>query len=254
MADLRDLADDLILREGRGSTPFGLYVVPGLSPAAELGREIERAVFMEFFGNSRDLLAAEYEPYDRQSFFLLVLDHALREPAGTMRILLPHGPSKSLQDIHRAWHQDTQEVLARTNPDIDPSRLWDIATLAVMPGYRRSSTSGLISLSLYQALGALTVHHEVDWLVAILDVVVLDLIQTLIDRPFAPFAGLEPQNYLDSPSSLPVFIDLQDYKARISFTDPDKYAMLFEGVGLEAAVSAPTWREAALEGGLAEAV
>jgi hypothetical protein len=248
MADLRELADHVISAAGRGATPFGLYVIPGRDPAAELGRSIEVAVFEEFFDNSPELLDAEYSPYDDNSLFLVVLDHRLRRPAGVLRILLPHGPTKSLDDIERAWGEDPAEVIARTRPEIDRTLLWDIATLAAMPDYRGSSTNGLITLSLYQALAVLGTQNGIKWVVAVLDLVVLDLIQQMISRPFHPFRGLEPRRYLDSPSSLPVFLEADDYQPRLALTDPDMYEILFEGRGLEAAVSTPDYGRSAVEG------
>jgi hypothetical protein len=244
MLDLRDLAGELIAREGRGSTPFGLYIVPAHAPAAELGREIERSVFMEYFGNSPELLQEEYQPYDEGSVFIVVLDHLLRQPAGAMRLLVPGTPSKSLHDIARVWDPDPTSVVARSCPTFDPERCWDIATLAVMPGYRRSSTAGLISLAMYQSVGVLSQEHGIDWLIAILDVVVLDLIQTLLRGAFTPFDRLEPRNYLDSPSSLPVFLDLVEQRRRIALVDPDLYERFTFGGGLDAAVSMPAVRDA----------
>jgi hypothetical protein len=244
MVDLHDLAGELIAREGRGSTPFGLYIIPAHAPAAELGRAVERSVFMEYFGNSPKLLTEEYQPYDDGSVFIVVIDHVLRQPAGAMRLLLPGTPSKSLYDIRRVWEQDPAEVIARSCPHFDADRSWDIATLAVMPGYRRSSTAGLISLAMYQAVGVLSHEHGIDWLVAILDVVVLDLIQTLLRRAFTPFDHLEPRNYLDSPSSLPVYLDLVEQRRRIALIDPDLYERFTFGGGLEAAVSMPGDAEA----------
>ncbi|MCU0312143.1 MAG: hypothetical protein MUE36_14505 [Acidimicrobiales bacterium] len=248
MADLRELADDVITSAGRGATPFGLYVIPGNDPAADLGRSVEVAVFEEFFDNSPELLEAEYRPYDDNSLFLVVLDHRLRRPAGVLRILLPHGPIKSLDDIEKAWDERPDDVIARTRPEIDRTLLWDIATLAAMPDYRGSSTNGLITLSLYQGLAVLGTQNGIKWVVAVLDLVVLDLIQKMISRPFQPFRGLEPRRYLDSPSSLPVFLDADDYQPRLAITDPAMYEILFEGRGLEAAVSTPDYARSAHEG------
>ena len=41
--DLEGLTDDLIVGQGRGSTPFGLYVFAAEQPESELARSIERA-------------------------------------------------------------------------------------------------------------------------------------------------------------------------------------------------------------------
>ena len=56
MGELEELATSLIEREGRGETPFGFYIIRSNDPAAELGRAVEREVFLEFFGNTPDML------------------------------------------------------------------------------------------------------------------------------------------------------------------------------------------------------
>ncbi len=84
-------------------------------------------------------------------------------------------------------------------------------------------------------------HRDVRWVLAILDLVVLDLIQQGTGRPFSTFDGVEPMSYLDSPSSLPVWCDLEDYDQRLAITDPGMHEILFQSRGLEAAVSIPSW-------------
>lgn len=236
------LAESLITEGRRDDPPFGLYVLTSPQPGADLARSVEAQVFLEFFGNTPDLLDAEYGPYEAASLFLCVLDHRRRVPAGVIRIVTdsPAG-FKSLGDIERAWGADAEDVARRSGFSFPPHEVWDIATLAVSPDYRGESTSGLVSLALYQAVGTLAANHGIRSLVTILDLVVLDLIQTRIGRPFTPFVGLEPRNYLDSPASLPVFCDLDDHRARIGLTDPAMHELLYEGTGLEAVVSGPAW-------------
>ena len=120
--------------------------------------------------------------------------------------------------------------------------MWDVATLAVAAEYRSAATAGLISMALYQAINMLGAERGVAWAVAVMDVVVLDLVNSAWHRPFAAVAGTEPLRYLDSPASLPVFCDVTDYRARLSFLDPATHAILFEGKGLESMVSAPEWQ------------
>src|SRR5579875_1985596 len=81
--------------------PFGVYVLRSEDPAAELGRSLERAVFLEAFGNTPELLEVEYSPYESASLFLVVVDHRRRLPAGVMRVICPGGPAglKSLNDL-----------------------------------------------------------------------------------------------------------------------------------------------------------
>ena len=104
--DLQQLADDLIATHERGHTGFGVYVLRSDEPAAELARHVEREVFLEFFGNTPELLAAEYGPYESASVFICVIDHVLRQPAGVMRIIVPSAcGAKSLHDLEARWGQ-----------------------------------------------------------------------------------------------------------------------------------------------------
>jgi hypothetical protein len=50
-----------------------------------------------------------------------------------------------------------------------------------------------------------------------------------------------PQRYLDSPASLPVYVDLPAYGNRLSGADTNMHSILFEGTGLEAALRTPDW-------------
>ena len=240
--DLRSLAHDTIEAAGRHDEPFGLYVIPSSRPAAELVRTVEREVFLEYFDNTAEMLASEYDAYESASVYLCVMDHRREVAAGAMRLILPSPAGlKTLDDLERAWSEPPHEVMARSGLDLPARQVWDIATIAVSPDYRGAATDGLISLSLYQGVIQLALERDVRWVLAILDLVVLDLIQNGTGRPFSPFVGIEPMSYLDSPSSLPVWCDLHDYGQRLSLTDPVMHEILFLGSGLEAAVSLPHW-------------
>lgn len=234
--ELGELVDGIVGPDA--TAPFGVYALEGGDPAAELGRHVERRVFGEYFGNSPHLLAAEYGPYEYSSLFLCVVDHRRRVPAGVIRVILP-GPagSKSLHDLETVWGQDLDDVCARSGVMFDPDRIWDVATLAVESDYRGATTNGLVSLALYQALASTSLACAVGWWVTVLDVVVLDLIQTQTQEPFSAFAGVEPMRYLDSPSSVPVWCDIGDWERRLASSDPAMYDVLCRGTGLEEAVA-----------------
>lgn len=242
MPDLQDLASDVMRREGRSDTPFGLYVIPSADPAAELGRHIERVVFGEFYGESEAFLHEEYDQYEVGSVFLTVIDHLRRLPAGVMRVITPSPAGfKSLDDMDRIWGVDADTVLARSGIEYDPSSFWDLATIAVLPEYRKSSTNGLISLAITQAVIALGATNGVNLGIAVFDLVALDIIQAVCGRAWQPFTGIEPKRYLGSPQSIACFCDMPEYSQRLAFTDPGLYETLWLGRGLEAAVSTPGW-------------
>jgi hypothetical protein len=240
--DLQELADEVIAAHDRGHTGFGVYVLRHDEPGAELARSVEREVFLEFFGNTPELLAEEYGPYERASVFICVIDHVQRQPAGVMRVILPSPRGfKSLHDLESRWGDSVDDVMERSRIDLDRNALWDVATLAVRADYRGAASGGLVSLALFQALAMLGTRSGAQWAVAILDVVVLDLIQTEFLRPFTMLDGLSPRRYLDSPSSLPVLLDATDFESRLRFRAPSMAEILFDGRGLETVLSTPPW-------------
>lgn len=239
-AELHELVDGLV--GVPPSQPFGLYALPSAHPAAELGRHVEREVFGKFFGNSPQLLAEEYGPYEAASFFFCVVDHRRRVPAGTTRVVLASDVGfKSLDDVGLVWGDQPRDVVQRAGMPFAPERTWDVATLAVADDYRGETTNGLVSLVLYQALATASLGCGIEYLVSILDLVVLDLIQTQTHEPFSFFPGVGPKRYLDSPLSVPVWCDLTRWSRRLAQLDPNLHEVLCQGRGLEAAVATPDW-------------
>jgi hypothetical protein len=242
MGELEELATALIEREGRGDTPFGFYIIRSEEPFAELGRAVEREVFYEFFGNTPDLLHAEYDPYESSSLFLVVVDHLRRLPTGVLRVLLPSPVGfKSFHDLESHWGESIDVVAARTGVEFDFDSVWDVATLAVSREYRGEATQGLVTLGLYQGMDMLTNLVDLKHGVAILDLIVYDNVQKAFHRPFAPFKGVEPKRYLDSPSSLPIWCDIQEYRSRLAMIDVELYEVLYAGKGFEAMISSPLY-------------
>lgn len=240
--ELHELADDLLTTTGRHETPFGVYVLESGDPTSALARHVEREVFLEFFGNTVDMLETEYRPYEAASTFLCVIDHQRRVPAGMIRLIAPSSAGfKTLHDLDAIWGLATADLARPEHVGLDTSSLWDLATLAVARDYRSAASSGLVSMALYQALNMLGHAHGIRWATAVMDVVVLNLINSAWQRPFTGIPGADPRRYLDSPASLPVFCDVVDYRMRLAFLDPPTHAILFEGRGIESMVSTPRW-------------
>jgi hypothetical protein len=218
--ELHELADDLLTTTGRDDTPFGVYVLESGDPSSALARQVERDVFLEFFGNTVDMLDAEYRAYDAASTFLCVIDHERRVTAGMIRLISPSPAGfKTLHDLDSIWGLPTAELARPEQVGLDTSSLWDLATLAVARDYRAAASSGLVSMALYQAVNMLGHAHGIRWATAVMDMVVLDLINSAWRRPFTGVPGADPRRYLDPPT----------------------HAILFEGRGLESTVSTPQW-------------
>ena len=234
-ADLQRLVADVV--PPGTDEPFGAYLFRADEPGAELGRFVERAVFLEAFGNTAELLAEQYDPYEANSVFICVVDHLRQVPAGVMRVLMPSPRGfKSLNDIESVWGDSATTVFERTGLTLDPARTWDIATLAVAPEYRGNAAQGLVCMGLYQTLTLAARHCGIDWFVTILDMPVFRMIRWKLRMIFAGYEGVGPRPYLGSVASIPAWCNVVDAERRLAATDSDLHAILVLGVGLEAAL------------------
>lgn len=245
-SSLAKLVDEIVPLGTR--EPLGVYVFPSHHAGAELGREVERQVFYEVFGNTPELLSQEYDRYEERSLFFCVVDHRRKRPAGVMRLIIPHSDascSKTFDDIQSHWGLAPWELSFKDMP-IPYSYCWDVATLAVAPEYRGMATAGLVSLSLYQSLArtalACGVHHGI----ALLDSVLYRMSEWKFETPFQLLDGLRGKSYLGSPTSYPVLCDLEGWMARLSLSDPTLYELIFEGKGFGAAVKSCSIQASAL--------
>lgn len=167
------------------------------SPFGDIARRVECAVFLEFFGNTPELLAAEFEPYEATSTFLLVVDRELERAAGAVRIL--PGGGKTLVDVEKHLQLSPEAAIARHTLSLD--RCWDVATLAVLKPYRRTG----ISLALYARLHAATVAAGIQHGLAILDEHAYQQLLGL-GMCIEPLCESEPFSYLGSPKNRAVVI------------------------------------------------
>jgi hypothetical protein len=240
--ELRELATAVIAAAGNPSEPFGQYVFRPDEPEAELARHVEGVVFGEWFGNSRKLLDSEYRPYDDSTVFLAILDHRRRLPAGMARMTLPSPTGfKTLHDIEAVWGRPLADVLGETGLEWDLGRVWDVLTIAVMNDYRGKATEGLLTLSILQFGSQGLLHTGGRYSITVLDLVVLDLVQSMIGQPYQRFPGIEPIRYLDSPASIPVFADFEEWMPRLAAADKTMHDLLFVEPGIEAVLRGPSW-------------
>ncbi len=211
---------------------FGPY-----EAGSEIGRHVERAVFLEAFGNTPELLASEYGPYEATSVFLCVVDHRKRRPAGAVRIILPSddGPGlKTFNDLELGWGEPADALLRRAGVAPPKDTTWDVATLAVMPEYRGAAAAGLVSLGLYQSGIRAARRVGFDWMVAILDSVVHRMQRFAFHAPFVAFAPA--RSYLGSRASYPVHLHISEWERRVALLDPSIHDVIFDARGIEAAM------------------
>lgn len=219
------------------SEPFGAYIFGADEPGAELGRHLERVVFLEAFGNTIDDLAREYGPYEASSLFIVVVDHVRQLPAGVIRVVQPSPAGlKSLNDLESVWGENTEAAMRNSGLEFGPEKIWDVATLAVLSEYRGKATRGLVTMGLYQTLTLAARASGIDLLVMILDMAVFRMLRWKMRMIFAGYQGIGPKPYLGSPASIPAWCDLLYSDRHLAAVDPDLYGILAKGIGLEPAL------------------
>lgn len=216
------------------SEQFGAYLFFSDEPGVELARHVEQKVFLDSFGNTPGLLAAEYGPYEPNSVYLCVIDHVRRRPAGVIRLLLPFsGGLKSLGDIERVWGEPVDRLYRRTGISPSYERTWDVATLAVDLDYRGAKVRGAVVIGLYQTLTLAARSCGVDWFIAILDLPVFRAIRWQLCSIFKEFDGVQPREYLGSLASVPAWCDVAAAERQLAANNAQLHAVLVRGVGLE---------------------
>lgn len=200
----------------------------------EASRQCEADIFLQWYGNTRDQLAAEYGPYEQNSVFVALADER-DEVVGTVRFLVPGGAGlKTLDDMALApWGADPMRSAAAAG--IDPARTWDCATLGLRSDVGDSRVK--LSLALYHGLVLALRVNQVRTVIAILDQRVHRMISSVgLILHTIPGAGTAP--YLGSGASTPVYGHMAvglDNQRRIN---PDAHRLVTLGIGLDG-VSVP---------------
>lgn len=233
--ELRELAAEV--SAPGAAEPFGAYIFGPDGPGAELGRHLERRVFLEAFGNTVDDLAREYAPYEASSLFIVVVDHLRQLPAGVIRVVRPSPIGlKSLNELESIWGETAEALMHRTGLDFGPEKIWDVATLAVPSEYRAKATGGLVAMGLYQTLTLAARVSGIELLVAILDMPVFRMLRWKLHMIFAGYRGVGPKSYLGSTASIPAWCDLLYSDRHLAAVDRELHDILFKGIGLEPAL------------------
>lgn len=175
---------------------FLALAVAAASPLADVARTVERQVFEESFGMDSGVMVDEYRRYEDDSLFFLVLDRRTGMPAGAARVI--DGGGKTLDDAPECIGTALSTIV--TLHGMDSGRIWDFATLAVLPAYRGGRSGLAVSSLLYRTFLNAGRLAGVRHLVAMLDFRAHRNLK-LIGVEFEPMAGSEPFEYLGSPST-----------------------------------------------------
>jgi hypothetical protein len=191
--------------------PFVARAVRTDDPLADVARTVERQVFEASFGNDASTMAAEYGPYEKDSLFFLVLDRATAMPVGAGRVI--EGGGKTLDDAPDRIGVDLSTIVATHR--LYEGRIWDFATVAVLPEYR-GGRSGLVASSLlYRTFLNAGRRAGVRHVVTMLDSRAYRSM-TLLGAPFEAMAGSAPFEYLGSKSTRALYLSFDALEPSIA--------------------------------------
>ncbi|MFF5085210.1 hypothetical protein ACFY36_49920 [Actinoplanes sp. NPDC000266] len=190
---------------------FVALAVGPSDPMAGVARTVERQVFEQTFGNDADEMAAEYGPYEESSLFFLVLDRRTGMPAGAGRVI--DGGGKTLDEAPDLIGQDLSEIVAAHQ--MHDGRIWDFATVGVLPAYRGGKSGLMVSSLLYRTFLKAGHRAGVRHLVALLDHRAHRNL-ALLGVPFVPMAGSVPFAYLGSPSTMALHVPFAEIEPSLA--------------------------------------
>jgi ribosomal protein S18 acetylase RimI-like enzyme len=201
-AERQRLVDDL-LADG-GSRRFGVHLAGPDDPAARLSLQVAADVFLEAFGDTADLLRAEYGPLLPTMTHVLVIDRVTRTAVGSL--ILQAGRAEELKTVVDAarppWSMPVDHTLGVLGLRRGERTGADLLLLAVRPGYRRL---GLAQLLMYGGWMA-SLAAGIDRWTAILDDSLLFGMNLMTDGALQPIDGAVSAPYLGSPASTPVSV------------------------------------------------
>ncbi|MEU8611841.1 hypothetical protein AB0C29_28030, partial [Actinoplanes sp. NPDC048791] len=194
----------------------GRFVTAVVGPDSDLagvGRALERQVFSETFGNDATVMAAEYGPYEARSLFFVVIDRRRGVPAGVARMIESHGAGvKTVDDAPPHVGADVATILAAHG--MNGEKVWDCATLAVLPQYRGRRSALLVSTMIYRTFLVMGRRHGVRHAVSMLDKGAYRNLK-LIGVPMRTLADSGPFEYLGSAENRAVHMDFPAIEAAV---------------------------------------
>jgi hypothetical protein len=203
-ATVRRLTAGALARHADLTGRFVGLAIGTADPLAGVARTVERQVFEAAFGNDAATMVAEYGPYEQQSLFFLVIDRGTGVPAGAGRVI--DGGGKTLDEAPRYIGLEPSAIAAAH--DLHDGRIWDFATLAVLPEYRGRSGVA-VSTMLYRTFLNAGRRAEVRHIVCMLDHRAHRNMM-LLGAPLVPLAGSDPFEYLGSPSTRALYVPFAD--------------------------------------------
>lgn len=214
--DLCDDERDELTREFLGTRALfcrdrlACFQIEGTDRFADIGRQLEREVFQESWGNDAVTMKDEYGPYDESSVFFLVIDTKAKVPAGVLRMIRnSRAGLKTIVDLDDVVKSPIAPIavpiddVMRHHRIDDLDRCWDGATAAVPRRYRRKLVG--VHLQVMRVVGAAALRENIQHFVAVLDAPVFRAARDVLGLPLEPLAGTPPFTHMDAPDNQAVY-------------------------------------------------
>jgi hypothetical protein len=202
------LVDELLGDDG--GRRFRVHLAGPDDVGALLSLQVAADVFLGAFGNTPDLLRAEYAPLFPAMTHVVVLDSVTRTAVGSL--ILQAAPAEELKTVVDAagepWSMPVDRTLDAIGLQRGARTAADLLLLAVRPGYRRL---GLAQLLMYGGWAA-SLPRGIDRWTAILDDTLLDGMNLMTSGALRPIDGAVAAPYLGSPASTPVSVRMNPHE------------------------------------------
>jgi len=191
--------------------------------------QCEVDVLGRWYGDTRELLADAYGPYESHTSFLSVRD-AAGTVQGWCRLIRPGGPGlKTISDVgDPPWEVDGARAARAAEIDLD--RTWDVATL----GVRRElgGAGAVVAAAIYHGIIASCRVNDVPWVIGIVDRRVRQILATLgLTLRALPGTGAKP--YMGSPACAPIYAHVAQVLDEQRRTSPDAHRLIALAAGLD---------------------
>lgn len=186
-----------------GNFRYVAVAVNGDNEFSNIGRNVERIVFDDAFGNDAEEMQKEYGPFEAASRFFISIDRQTEQPSGVLRVIRnsPLG-LKTLRDSQgKPFFVDIEK--ARLQPGMsDIDKIQDVGTIAVPKEHRLKE--GPVSILLERALYIDAQQNDVEALISIIDHKPLTKLRSKwrgVGIPFTSLGGSKAGPYLGSKKS-----------------------------------------------------
>jgi hypothetical protein len=184
----------------------------------------EADVLGERYGDTAESLEQAYGAYADRTAWLSVRNDD--QVIGWGRLIVP-GPvlPKTLVDFSRdPWNLDAGVAVAKVG--LDPQSCMDIATIGARSDL--GSDGARVAAALYHGIVMGTRVNEIEWVVAVLHVLVRRVLASA-GLVMHALPGARPAVYMDAPGFLPVYANMNQVLSEQRRVNPEAYRQVVVG-------------------------